>query len=163
MTCFFQISEMVAASPLIYALLSDKAATATFLAERVVGLVTQYDCDGNSPLLFACCVAGREMAQDLLRYGADVNAVSRAGTVALWIALLNDDTALVQTLVASPKLEVNQPLGPHRLTLLHMAALFLSPERVCWALTVLLTRGANGERKILVFLVLSNDVDPFGD
>ncbi len=68
-------------SPLVYALLNDKASTISYLSEKVAGLCNQTDTLGNSPLLISCCVSAKPVARELLRAGADVNRVNNLVTV----------------------------------------------------------------------------------
>ncbi len=161
--------DALGCSPLVYAVLNDKFAAAKFLAEKVHGLVNTATQDGNSPLLFACCVAGVNDVTALLGAGANPNLANQMGLSPLWIAMQNDDPDLALVLLdfkttdASQKLNLDQPLGPFGNTVMMQAIAFLSSgAKAASFVGMLLSKGAsvhaiNKDRRTALFLAAAFD------
>lgn len=109
-------------SALVYALLAGHTETASFLAERVAGMVQQCDDEGSSPLLIACCVSNKPLVSKLLRCGADINCANQTGFSPVWSSLQLDDSQLVQVLLGTAGLEFDRSFGVHRMTILHVSS-----------------------------------------
>ncbi len=160
--------DALGCSPLVYAVMNDKFSTARFLAEKVHGLVNTCQ-DGNSPLLFACCVAGVSEVTALLGAGANPNVANNHGISPLWIAMQNDDADLALALLdykpsdVALKANLDQPLGPFGNTLMMQALAFLSVEaKVTAFVNMLLAKGAsvhaaNKDKKTALFFALAFD------
>lgn len=144
------------ASPLMYALLNDKPETVSFFASKVAGSVTLGDTLGNTPLLVASCVSTNEVIGDLLRGGARPGVANSLGLSPLWMALQKDNAQLLQLLLGAPGVDLDQPYGPYKWTLLMMCVAFLPDSKAAGAVKLLLSRGAshqavNAEKKTALF------------
>jgi ankyrin repeat protein len=161
--------DALGCSPLVYAVLNDKFSAAKFLAEKVHGLVNTAAQDGNSPLLFACCVAGVNDVTALLSAGANPNMANQVGISPLWIAMQNDDADLAMAVLdfkptdASQKLNLDQPLGPFGNTIMMQAIAFLSSGvKAASFVGMLLSKGAsvhatNRDKKTALFFAAAFD------